>query len=250
MAEKTCIIIPCFNEADRFKREQYLSFLQQAPDIDFCFVNDGSRDDTLRVLRDIQAEQPSRIEVVDYRDNRGKAEAVREGFLRMAALREYGWLAFADADLATPLSEMLRLINIARRQEDVVLVMGSRLERMGVTIRRKFYRHFTGRIFAGTISFLFHLKAYDTQCGAKVFRSDAVPAVFEEPFLSHWLFDVEILLRLRNLRSDYDRIVQEIPLNVWLEQGNSKIRFAHLLKMPFQLWKIYFRYRSWRKKEG
>ncbi len=73
MAEKTCIIIPCFNEADRFKREQYLSFLQQAPDIDFCFVNDGSRDDTLRVLRDIQAEQPSRIEVVDYRDNRGES---------------------------------------------------------------------------------------------------------------------------------------------------------------------------------
>ncbi|MDE5639012.1 MAG: glycosyltransferase, partial [Odoribacter sp.] len=48
MEEKTCIIIPCYNEADRFKREQYLSFLQQVPDIDICFVNDGSSDATLQ----------------------------------------------------------------------------------------------------------------------------------------------------------------------------------------------------------
>ncbi|MCM1031657.1 MAG: glycosyltransferase [Oscillibacter sp.] len=250
MAEKTCIIIPCFNEADRFKREQYLSFLQQAPDIDFCFVNDGSRDDTLRVLRDIQAEQPSRIEVVDYRDNRGKAEAVRRGFLHVSEQGRYGMLAFADADLATPLEEIQRLVSILEEDPEVLIVMGSRIERMGVTIERKLYRHFTGRMFAALISLLFRLNAYDTQCGAKIFRANIVKAVFEEPFLSKWLFDVEILLRVRNRHSDYNRIVSEIPLNVWLEQGNSKIRFTHLLKMPFQLWKIYFRYRSRRKKEG
>ena len=64
MAERTCIIIPCFNEADRFKREQYLSFLQQVPDIDLCFVNDGSRDDTLRVLQDIRQVLSQRAETM------------------------------------------------------------------------------------------------------------------------------------------------------------------------------------------
>lgn len=250
MVEKTCIIIPCFNEADRFKREQYLSFLQQVPDIDFCFVNDGSRDNTIQVLQDIQAVQPSRIEVVDYRDNQGKAEAVRRGFLHVLEQEEYGVLIFADADLATPLEEIRRLAAILEQKPNVSIVMGSRIERMGVTIERKLYRHFTGRIFAAFISVLFRLHAYDTQCGAKIFRADIAKAVFEEPFLSKWLFDVEILLRVRSRYSDYNRIIAEIPLDVWLEQGNSKIRFTHLLKMPFQLWKIYLRYRPWHKKLG
>lgn len=243
MEEKTCIIIPCFNEAARFKREQYLSFLEQVPDIDLCFVNDGSRDDTLQVLREIQAQQPARIKIVDYRDNQGKAEAVRRGFLHILEQGGYGALAFADADLATPLAEMRRLIRILESEPEVAIVMGSRIERMGGTIERKLYRHFTGRIFAAVISLLFRLNAYDTQCGAKVFRKDIARTVFEEPFLSKWLFDVEILLRVRNMRDDYDRIISEVPLDVWLEQGNSKIRFAHLLKMPSQLLKIYSKYR-------
>lgn len=248
MEEKTCIIIPCFNEAERFKREAYLSFLQQVPDIDLCFVNDGSGDDTLQVLQEIQAMQPARIKVVDCRDNQGKAEAVRRGFLHVLEQGGYDALAFADADLATPLAEMRRLVKILENEPEVSIVMGSRIERMGVTIERKLYRHFTGRIFAAVISFLFRLDAYDTQCGAKVFRKDIAKAVFEEPFLSKWLFDVEILLRVRSMRDDYNRIISEVPLDVWLEQGNSKIRFAHLLRMPCQLLKIYSRYRHRHKK--
>lgn len=243
MEEKTCIIIPCYNEADRFKREQYLSFLQQVPDIDICFVNDGSGDATLQVLQDIQAVQPSRIKVVAYHDNQGKAEAVRRGFLHVLESGEYETLAFADADLATPLLEIQRLIAVMKKKPEVLIVMGSRIERMGVTIERKLYRHFTGRIFAAVISLLFRLNAYDTQCGAKVFRADIAKAVFEESFLSKWLFDVEILLRVRNMYKNCNGIIYETPLDVWLEQGNSKIRFTHLLKMPLQLLKIYLRYK-------
>lgn len=243
MAEKVCIVIPCFNEANRFKREQYLSFLQQVPNVDFCFVNDGSRDDTHHVLQDMQVVLPSRIKIVDYQDNQGKAEAVRRGFLYVLEQGEYEILAFADADLATPLEEVQRLIVLLEKDPTLSMIMGSRIKRMGVIIERRLYRHFTGRIFATIISVLFCLNAHDTQCGAKVFRKNIIKLVFDEPFLSKWLFDVEILLRVRNVCVDYNRIISEIPLNVWLEQGNSKIRFTHLLKMPFQLLKIYWRYR-------
>lgn len=244
MRTRSCIVIPCFNEAERFKTADFLNFIGEVEDVDLCFVNDGSKDNTLEKLTALRQRNAERIKIVSYPDNRGKAGAVREGFLQMENSGEYQWLAFADADLATPLSEILRLINIARWDESIMIVMGSRLERMGGVIKRKFYRHFTGRIFAGVISLLFRLKAYDTQCGAKVFHADIVNAVFGQPFLSHWLFDVEILLRLRKLRPDYNRIVQEIPLDIWEEQGHSKIRFSHLLKMPFQLWKIYATCRS------
>ena len=242
--ERICIIIPCYNEAERFLTDDFLNFIRTSSDIDFCFVNDGSTDPTLEKLLNIQKQSPDRIEVVTYSDNRGKAEAVREGFLKMLALNRYQWLAFADADLATPLHEVERLIRIAQSEKEVMVVMGSRLAHLGGTIQRRFYRHITGRIFAWVVSLLFSLNAHDTQCGAKVFRTDLIAEIIQKPFISHWLFDIEMLLRVRNLHRNYNQIIREIPLNVWIEQGNSKIRFSHLLRMPFQLWKIYFEYRK------
>lgn len=241
---KACIVIPCYNEAGRLREDVFLTFLDRYADIDFCFVNDGSSDDTEGVLQSVSAKREGRMIVVTYPDNQGKAEAVRRGFLHVSALYSYDAIAFADADLATPLKEMKRLIDVFERQAGVVLVMGSRIERMGVVIRRKLYRHFSGRIFAAVVSVLFRLNAYDTQCGAKVFAPRVVEEVFHEPFLSHWLFDIEILLRLRNRYANYNEIIHEIPLDVWIEQGNSKIRPLHLLKMPGQLLRIFFKYRK------
>ena len=241
---RTCIVIPCYNEAAWLKKAEFTAFLHQTTDIDLCFVNDGSKDDSEAALRSLVAIMPERMNLVSYPDNQGKAEAVRRGMLYVAGLNIYDAVAFADADLATPLEEIKRLIDIFMREKQTVLVMGSRIERMGIVIQRKLYRHFTGRIFAGIVSLMFHLNAYDTQCGAKVFASGIIQEAFAEPFLSHWLFDIEILLRLRNSHDDYNSIIHEIPLDVWVEQGDSKIRFSHLLKMPMQLAKIYFRYRK------
>lgn len=244
MATKTCIVIPCFNEAERFKAGEYRDFLEKVADIDFCFVNDGSEDNTREVLLQFCKQMPERALMVDYEDNRGKAEAVRCGFLHVLSLQCYQAVAFADADLATPLSEMQRLIDIFYQKPGARIVMGSRIGRMGITIERKLYRHYTGRLFAAVISVLFRLNAYDTQCGAKVFDAEMARTVFEKPFLSQWLFDVEMLLRVRNTHKDYQRIIYEIPLDCWCEQGNSKIRFSHILKMPWQLCKIYLEYKS------
>lgn len=241
--KKTCIVIPCYNEAKRLKVEEFSRFLATIPDIDLCFVNDGSSDGTLSLLEDFSCSAPERILVVDCAENGGKAEAVRQGMKQLIALDRYQWLGFADADLATPLEEMERLARLAG-EEGSEMVMGARLKRMGANIERKLFRHYTGRVFATVVSVLFHLNAYDTQCGAKIFTAGLAESVFEKPFISRWLFDVEMLLRIKRQRPDYTRIIKEIPLNTWIEQGDSKIRFSHLLQMPVQLCKIYFNYKS------
>ena len=128
---KACIVIPCYNEAGRLREDVFLTFLDRYADVDFCFVNDGSSDDTEGVLQSVSAKREGRMIVVTYPDNQGKAEAVRRGFLHVSALHSYDAIAFADADLATPLEEMKRLIDVFERQAGVVLVMGSRIERMG-----------------------------------------------------------------------------------------------------------------------
>lgn len=244
MSERSCVVIPCFNEAERLDSEAFLYFLGTVSDIDFCFVNDGSRDGTGALLEKICRLEPGRIFVVDYADNRGKAEAVRSGMNYALNQNRYEWVGYADADLATPLEEVQRLLEVLRKRPAHLIVMGSRIKRMGVRIERKLFRHYMGRLFATLVSVLFHFNAYDTQCGAKFFDKKIARIVFERPFISGWLFDVEILLRVRNQCPDYNQIVREVPLNVWLEQGGSKIKISHLMKIPAELWRMYFEYKS------
>ncbi|MEG0795349.1 MAG: glycosyltransferase [Odoribacter sp.] len=243
MSKRTCIIVPCYNEVERIKTEEYIRFLAQTTDIDFCFVNDGSSDQTSALLKTLCEDIEDRALFVDLSKNGGKAEAVRSGINYVLSFEKYDRVGFADADLATPLEEMKRLSDVLALDPTIVMVMGSRMKRMGVMIERKLFRHYMGRLFATVVAILFRFNAYDTQCGAKIFDRRIAESIFDRPFISKWLFDVELLLRIRNQRSDYNQIIQEIPLNIWLEQGGSKIRFSHLLKLPLELWTIYISYK-------
>ena len=49
--EKICVIIPCYNEAQRLELEVFREFVGREERFDFCFVNDGSQDNTSEVLR-------------------------------------------------------------------------------------------------------------------------------------------------------------------------------------------------------
>lgn len=239
---KICIIIPCYNEAQRLDVPKFREFTREDERFDFCFVNDGSRDNTSGVLRQVVASEPGRFLLVDNADNRGKAEAVRSGMLYVASLERYEAIGFLDADLATPLEDLHLLSGEMDCKPGVLVVMGARLKRLGANVQRKAYRHYLGRGFATLVSMLFRLPAYDTQCGAKLFRSELVPGIFKDSFNSKWLFDVELILRIREDYPDYDKIIHEVPLDTWIEKGDSRIKFTHLLKMPKELFNIYCQY--------
>ena len=109
-------------------------------------------------------------------------------------------------------------------------------------------RHYLGRVFSTAASILLNLPVYDSQCGAKLIRSDLVDVLFREPFLTKWVFDVEILARLRNCvgRESVLDTVTEVPLQAWSEVGGSKLRFTHIAKVPMELVRIarYYNRRS------
>lgn len=144
--EKICVIIPCYNEASRIRLDVFRDFLREQDYIDFCFVNDGSRDNTSEVLRYAVERCPERFLLVDNPDNRGKAEAVRSGMLHVASLGRYDLIGFLDADLATPLEDIHLLVEVMRRQPSVMMTMGARLKRLGANVQRKVYRHYMGRV--------------------------------------------------------------------------------------------------------
>jgi dolichyl-phosphate beta-glucosyltransferase len=240
----TCLIIPCYNEANRLPVSTFLDFQAQHPDVHFCFVNDGSTDATITVLTQIKKQSPTQTEVIDLPQNLGKAGAVRAGMLAMSQ-RNHEYLGYFDADLATPLSAIGDLCRFLDERPDLVLAMGSRIQFLGMSIRRKAYRHYAGRVIATLISMILDLPVYDTQCGAKLFRRGVVPGLFDAPFISPWLFDVELLARLIRQfgRAEIGRYVAEMPLRQWTEIGDSRIRPGYYLKLWWELYRIYRAYR-------
>jgi glycosyltransferase involved in cell wall biosynthesis len=240
------IVIPCYNEAARLNRGAVVEFARRNTDTRLLFVDDCSVDDTLNQLRAVEAEIGPQIGVLSLPENRGKAEAVRAGML--AALAEDPrYVGFWDADLSTPLEAISEFCRVLEEQPAVVLVLGSRVRLLGRAIRRTPLRHYVGRVFATAASLALRLPVYDTQCGAKLFRASAVNGLFNDPFLSRWAFDVEVMARLlqreQQLSID-ERIAQfyELPLQRWDDVPGSKVRAMDFPRSILDLLRIHKRY--------
>ena len=243
------VVVPCYNEEARLDTAALRGFDRAAAGVRFCFVNDGSRDGTLGLLQRLVADTPGLGFVLDLVTNHGKAEAVRRGLL--AALDTGApYVGFWDADLATPLDELPAFEAVLDGRPEVELVLGSRVRLLGRHIERRAVRHYLGRVFATGASMTLGLAVYDTQCGAKVFRSTPrLRALLAEPFLTSWVFDVEILARfMRSLRGEPGltaaRRIYELPLRRWTDVPGSKVKpwdFVRSGGELFRIWNAYVR---------
>ena len=237
---EVCLIVPCYNEEQRLRRDTFLEFLRERPHAHLCFVDDGSSDGTLKAVEALSAEGGARILVHKLAKNSGKAEAVRQGVLHAASLGRFAFLGYWDADLSTPLSQLDLLLAALEADPVRVVALGSRVKRLGSDIDRRATRHYLGRVFSTMASQLFELPVYDSQCGAKLFRTEVAGPLFGEPFVTKWLFDVELLVRLRRHLGPKAFLAAsiEVPLTAWKEMGGSKLRLSHMVRVPLDLLRI------------
>lgn len=241
------VVVPCYNEEKRLSQRDFIVFVDQMPGYDFLFVNDGSKDRTDETLRALQVERPERFQILELEKNGGKAEAVRRGFQK-AMGSGVPFLAYWDADLATPLSTLPHFIREFDARPNIEIVLGARVKLMGRDIQRKPSRHYLGRVFATFASAVLNLAVYDTQCGAKMFRvTDTLKTIFESPFSSRWIFDVEILARYMQItgfsRAEAEARIQEYPLETWRDVAGSKVKPGDFLKAAGELVSISLRYK-------
>jgi dolichyl-phosphate beta-glucosyltransferase len=241
------IIIPCYNEEDRFDAASFTTFASPSHNITFLFVNDGSTDETPRVLESLKRSNPSKFAVLNILQNHGKAEAVRQGFLATGDSHP-DYVGFWDADLATPLATIIKFMDLAESRPELQVVIGSRVKLLGRRIERRRSRHYLGRVFATVVSTMLGLDVYDTQCGAKLFRaSPSMYALFQQPFSSRWIFDVEIFARLIQTRRGKDLpqakdMIYEFPLTEWRDIPGSKLGYADFFRAVWELGRIHQRY--------
>lgn len=237
--ETMVIVIPAYNEAERLDRAPFDAYLRADSARQLLFVNDGSTDATASMLDAMVAEHPGQVRVIHLARNGGKGEAVRHGLL---AAHEAGHAVavFLDADLAAPLATADLLVEELRTVPSLTLVIGSRVKLLGWAIERSERRHYLGRVFATFASLALALPVYDTQCGAKAVRCGAVRELLAVPFSSRWLFDVELIARVRDRYGV--AAIREMPLPEWRDPGGSKVRLRDFLMAPLELWRIRRRY--------
>jgi dolichyl-phosphate beta-glucosyltransferase len=212
------IVIPAYNEESRIAptvRDIVVYCRTRARAFELIVVDDGSRDGTTGVGRCLSEEFPE-VRLIRLPANHGKGYAVRSGVVNAVGRI----ILFADADGATPISEIERLESALNGGADIAA--GSRaLRAAGVQVRAKVYRHLIGRTFHRLVEWLTDCGVKDTQCGFKLFKSGVAQELFSRMRMNGYSFDVEVLMMARRLGYR----VAEVPVN-WTHMPGSKVRLT------------------------
>jgi len=225
------VILPAFDEARRLPSyleaiRAYLAGGDQPCEV--IVVDDGSRDATAAVVADMARQWPQ-LRLLRHTRNQGKGAAVRTGVL--AAEGEL--LLFADADGATPIEEISRLDAAIAAGAD--MAVGSRLvPDADIQRSRHWYRGLTGRLFAATARRLLGIEIRDTQCGFKMFRTEAARRLFAAVAEERYLFDLELLLLAQRLQLK----VIEVPIRWHEVSGGHMHPLAELPRILAGLWRL------------
>ena len=183
------LVVPCYNEqeslplfyqetikiADKLKTQFNL-------DVEFVFVNDGSKDKTLEELRKLHS-QDARVRYVSFSRNFGKESALYAGL--GAARGEY--VATLDADLQDPPSLIPEMVQFLHDHSDYDCVATRRSTRKGEPLIRSFF----AQMFYRLINKMSDMEIVD---GARDFRFmtrkfvDAVLAMGEYNRFSKGIF--------------------------------------------------------------
>jgi dolichyl-phosphate beta-glucosyltransferase len=243
------LIVPCYNEAQRLDIASFRAFLATDLTTSLVFVDDGSYDGTHNLLEQLCSGYEQRTAILRLDCNRGKADAVRRGFIHAMENGSTDTIGFWDADLATPLETLSSFQRILNANSELQMVFGSRVKLLGRHVERRAVRHYLGRVFATVVSVMLQLPIYDTQCGAKLFRvTPELRQVFSQPFLSKWVFDVEILARYLQLygcdAKRLEKLIYEYPLETWIDIAGSKVHTKDFITAFADIARIRLKYLS------
>jgi dolichyl-phosphate beta-glucosyltransferase len=208
-------IIPAFNESVRLRPTLHAMLRhvhEQNWDAEILVVNDGSTDDTAKIVREYAQLNPQ-IRLVENPGNRGKGYSVRNGMLHARG----DICLFTDADLSSPITEAQKLFDAIGAGADVAI--GSRwLQTDLQTERQPLYRQLFGRIFNLALRLILRLRFADTQCGFKAFTRDAARRIFPLQRIERWGFDPEILYLARHSGLQ----IVEIPV-LWAHSEGTRL---------------------------
>lgn len=159
---KISAFFPAYNEEKNITTtvENAVSVLQDlAEEFEILIINDGSKDNTLVIARELEARFPQ-VKVINHEVNRGYGGALKSGFYNAC----FDWVVFTDSDGQFDFSELSKLLNKA---ESCDLVIGYRLKRVEGA-----FRWLNAKLWGLLIWLIFGLHVKDIDCAFKLIRRD------------------------------------------------------------------------------
>lgn len=214
------LVFPLYNEEKNLPKlfsalEDYMS-TQTDFMLEIVFINDGSTDTTERLLQSFAKSHPENVKVVSYEKNGGRGYALRRGMLEAKG----DWRLVLDADLASPLSEVKKIILYIESGCD--LIIGSRsLPGAHVEMPPSFLRWVLGTGFIVLARIATGVHVSDFSCGFKCFSREAVELILPRTKINRWAHDAENLY----LAQKFGLAICEIPL-VWRNGPQTTVRIG------------------------
>lgn len=236
------ILIPAHDESERIGRTLAAYCEHFGNRAIITVIANACTDDTVETVRHLM-HRYANLNILVINGRVGKGGAIRAG-LKIGA---EPYVGFADADGSTPAAEFQRLFDhcIVGGADGVV---GSRWIRGAVVFpRQPFARRIASRAFNTIVRMLFGLPFADTQCGAKIFRREAVGEVLPALEIADFAFDIDLLFHLH--RAGFR--VAEVATH-WADRatgtkvqlvGTSWTMFKAILRLRVQesvLWRLPF----------
>ncbi len=162
-------VVPVFNEEESleaFYKVLIPNLLKLDKSYEVIFVDDGSTDKTLEILKKFEAKN-NNVRILSFRKNRGKAEVLTSGFKASKG----DLVVTLDADLQDRPEEIGKLIK--KQKEGYDLVSGWRKNRKDskllINLPSKLFNFLAGRFWG--------LKLQDYNCGLKVYSREAAKSL-------------------------------------------------------------------------
>jgi glycosyltransferase involved in cell wall biosynthesis len=160
------LIIPLYNEAESLPElKKWIDSALKDFSYEILFVDDGSTDDSWKVIQELAAKDPQTVKGIRFRRNYGKSAALYEGF--SAAQGEI--VVTMDADLQDSpeeIPEMVRMI----KEEGYDLVSGWKQHRKDNALTK----NLPSKLYNWTARKVTGIKLHDMNCGLKAYKADVV----------------------------------------------------------------------------
>jgi dolichol-phosphate mannosyltransferase len=162
MKEALTIIVPIYNEQDNLERLEkelanYLTIATKPARV--LLVNDGSTDQSLRMIQDICKRQTA-FDYLSFAKNCGLSAAIKAGF----DAANTPWVGYIDSDLQTDPEDFNKLLAHA---DQYALITGVRANR-----KDDFVKNMSSKIANGIRRAFTHDGMDDTGCPLKIIRTD------------------------------------------------------------------------------
>lgn len=217
MSAEITIVIPAYNEervigATIDEVSQYLE--ARGLDYEIIIVSDGSTDRTMEIALKKSVEN-GRVKALENERRSGKGFSVKKGALLAAG----SVVAFTDADLSYPISEVEKPLEILRAGRADVAIGSRAVSGAEIEVPLSALRKLMSLVFNLFVRIIAIKGIGDTQCGFKAFSREAAREIFSRQTMSGFSFDVEIIYIAKKLGYR----VTEFPIHLARHSESSSI---------------------------